>query len=211
MEAGPVLMGSLPRPFSPIEKRCRQCGEVKPIGFFHLNGAGGRKAICSPCTSARRKERATRSRAAVERGADWPSCECGCGQAVLSATVTDRGRGHIKGEPLRCIKGHSGKPIPDLRTRVEPETGCVVYVDPPTGSEYEYRWLRHNGKPTHAHRIVWEKANGPIPDGYHVHHRCENKACINLEHLELLEAGEHSRLHHLGTTLVDGRYVRPGT
>lgn len=36
-----------------------------------------------------------------------------------------------------------------------------------------------------AHRLAWFKKFGPIPNGLHVLHKCDNPACIRIEHLFL--------------------------
>jgi len=41
------------------------------------------------------------------------------------------------------------------------------------------------GKMTKAHRAAWQVANGPIPKGVYVCHRCDMPACIEVDHLFL--------------------------
>lgn len=41
------------------------------------------------------------------------------------------------------------------------------------------------------HRYVWELSNEKIPEGFEVDHICRNRACCNVEHLQLLGVSEH--------------------
>jgi hypothetical protein len=41
------------------------------------------------------------------------------------------------------------------------------------------------GRFYNAHRLSWEMANGPIPQGMQVLHRCDVPLCVNPEHLFL--------------------------
>jgi hypothetical protein len=52
----------------------------------------------------------------------------------------------------------------------------------------------YDGRP--AHRVVYELANGPIPEWMHLHHKCENPLCVRPSHLEPYTNREHRALHH---------------
>lgn len=49
-----------------------------------------------------------------------------------------------------------------------------------------------------VHRLIYEEAYGPIPKGYHIHHKDGNKLNNDLSNLEILTASEHIRLHKKG-------------
>jgi hypothetical protein len=60
-------------------------------------------------------------------------------------------------------------------------------------------WHRYRGGHyatiVRLHREVWEQACGPIPVGFHVHHKNGDKGDNSLSNLELLWHGEHSARH----------------
>lgn len=67
--------------------------------------------------------------------------------------------------------------------------GCVIWSGYIAPDGYGRRGARP--RPLLAHRWTYEKANGPIPAGMEIHHKCGNKACVNLEHLELVDRLRH--------------------
>jgi hypothetical protein len=53
------------------------------------------------------------------------------------------------------------------------------------------RLRKDGGKLQMLHRIEWEKLRGPIPEGYTIDHRCKNRKCQNINHLQLLLHSDH--------------------
>lgn len=75
-----------------------------------------------------------------------------------------------------------------------------------------YVKVRSNGRQFWAHRLVWEQANGPIPDGFVVGHTCHDddpscpggvscphRACWNIEHLSLMTQRQNVQRGRHGT------------
>lgn len=70
-------------------------------------------------------------------------------------------------------------------------TMCWPWVGPLTSHGYG-AYLEGGGR-KYAHRVAYEKANGPIPDGYTVDHTCRVRSCVNPDHLEAVTRGENLR------------------
>ena len=59
-----------------------------------------------------------------------------------------------------------------------------------------YKKIKINGRTVSLHRYVWEQANGPIPDGYIIHHKNGDRYDNRLENLEMVTHQEHSEHHN---------------
>ena len=58
----------------------------------------------------------------------------------------------------------------------------------------------------YEHRLVWFEANGPIPDGFHVHHKDEDKTNNDPANLELKSNPDHQHEHSQPGTLRKNQY-----
>lgn len=81
-------------------------------------------------------------------------------------------------------------------------TPCIEAPQKPTNNGYVY--LTVGGKKVYAHRRAYESAYGPIPDGLVVRHKCDNRRCINPEHLETGTHADNSQ------DMVERGRCRPG-
>lgn len=64
------------------------------------------------------------------------------------------------------------------------EQGCFECSSHHRNS-HGYPYMRVDGKLSTVVRHLWEDRHGPIPDGMVLRHRCDNRACINLDHVLL--------------------------
>lgn len=114
------------------------------------------------------------------------TCACGCGEQTRIAARTDSAKGWVRGEPLKYIFGHNqwnGGP----EYEINPDTGCWEWV-----RALDVNGYGRNGA-TLAHRMVYTRERGPIPEGLHLDHLCRNTLCVNPDHLEPVTNAVNSR------------------
>jgi hypothetical protein len=71
------------------------------------------------------------------------------------------------------------------------KSGCWVWIGPchPKG----YGEFCANGQKIYAHRYIYEYLNGPLMAGLELDHTCNNKSCVNPDHLEAVIHAENMR------------------
>lgn len=66
-------------------------------------------------------------------------------------------------------------------SKVSKTDGCWIWQG--TRGRSGHGALKVAGKMVGAHRLSWEFANGPIPPGAYICHRCDNPPCVCPNHL----------------------------
>lgn len=74
-------------------------------------------------------------------------------------------------------------------SRTTRDGDCLIWIG--ARDAFGYGAARLRGSQVSTHRIAWELANGPIPEGMFVCHRCDRPECIAPAHLFLASHAEN--------------------
>lgn len=72
----------------------------------------------------------------------------------------------------------------EMHSIPEPNSGCLLWLGSTLPGRL-YGRLSYRGTQYLAHRAAWMARHGAVPKGLVVRHKCDNPACVNIEHLSL--------------------------
>lgn len=84
--------------------------------------------------------------------------------------------------------------------KVEITEECWLWLGAERTKGRGYGGFRVDGKTVRAHRMAYEIFVGPLEPEQHLHHTCENRRCVNPEHLEIVTNAAHVASHRAGIT-----------
>ena len=90
-------------------------------------------------------------------------------------------------------------------TKVDKSGDCWEWLGANNGTGYGHYWYKD--KVWNTHRFSWIIKNGEIPAGLYICHHCDNRLCVNPEHLflgtakdNMQDASRKGRLINCGGT-----------
>lgn len=109
---------------------------------------------------------------------------CGCGQMTGIAKRSHPESGQACGHHVRYVHGHNTRRAFDPWHEEDRghDTPCWIWELSENGGGYGRLSLNGQGEP--AHRAIYKRFRGDIPDGLYLDHLCRVPACVNPDHLE---------------------------
>lgn len=200
-----------------LQSQCKPCRERYRKRKYHPCPMCGklieyRSSHCHGCAKQVWRQRKYEAPGFVPPNPDG-YCLCGCGQKTEISTKTSRRVSAVKGLPLRFVEGHHRCKADPLAGRYKIEDRgyfkgpCWIWTH--TINAQGYGVLANYGKNFRAHRLSYTVTCGPIPKGMFLDHMCNQKACINPDHLSIATPAQNTRRIYLRSlTMKDIAEIR---
>ena len=143
------------------------------------------------------------------------TCEFpGCGNAMLA-------KGLCNGHYNQKWRGIELRPLKSKRSNDEPlsfgylEVPCLIsdfigpcHEWPRCRNKDGYGVITIKRKSLFVHRYIWERVNGPIPEGLVIDHKCRNRACFNVDHLRVVTIKVNNTENSLSPSAINAARTR---
>lgn len=129
----------------------------------------------------------------------------GCGRKIVAKRLKLCGTHNLrrrKGIPMDApIRKMTKSAEESFAVRTRWNGDCLEWTGAVHDFGYGIIWDRK--RVVRAHRWMYERTYGPIPEGHEIDHMCSNRLCVNIEHLRLASHKQNSE--HLGLPRSNNR------
>lgn len=116
-------------------------------------------------------------------------CKFGCGRPVRENIKDGKFKGYYRTCGICKIPpGRSSAEERFFKNVKKLENGCWLWTGYTRRDGYGQF---HDKRTVYVHIWAYRHLKGEIPKGYELHHRCENHACVNPDHLDPLIKPDH--------------------
>lgn len=189
---GPVSIKEL------VDGNCIACNGT---GTWGQDGHNGNDIGCNQCDATGREDKKLIQLFAWDPDSKLPVIRTGYNPRLTGYNSELLEVEFDSGLKVRCTKNHNfrtfrGEKIEAQALTVGQSVRAFSISKHRDGHLRAHGWVANKTVHQWVHRMVWEQANGEIPEGYVIHHKDGDPRNNKLENLELLSAYDHQSEHY---------------